>query len=132
MHGVFVDDMMHTSTSTKMLKDFFKLYAKDFSFHGGDLMTSFLGMEVQQEDGCIKLHLDTYVKEMLDEYKNHIKQDLRPKQTPMQPGVVLTKDDCTETTNPKEQKFYRSMSAKVQFVADWIRFDVSYTAEQLA
>ena len=36
MHGVFVDDMMHTSTSTKMLKNFFALYAKDFSFSGGE------------------------------------------------------------------------------------------------
>ena len=34
-------------------------------------MTSFLGMEVEQEDGCIKLHLDTYVQEMLDEYNNY-------------------------------------------------------------
>ena len=132
MHGVFVDDMMHTSTSTKMLKEFFALYAKDFSFSGGELMTSFLGMEVEQEDGCIKLHLDTYVKEMIEEYKNHIKRDLKPKQTPMQPGVVLTKDDCPETPDPKEQKFYRSMSAKTQFVGHWIRFDVSYTAAQLA
>ena len=132
MHGVFVDDMMHTSTSTKMLKEFFALYAKDFSFSGGELMTSFLGMEVEQEDGCIKLHLDTYVKEMIEEYKNYIKRDLKPKQTPMQPGVVLTKDDCPETPNPKEQKFYRSMSAKTQFVGHWIRFDVSYTAAQLA
>ena len=95
-------------------------------------MTSFLGMEVEQEDGCIKLHLDTYVKEMIEEYKNYIKRDLKPKQTPMQPGVVLTKDDCPETPDPKEQKFYRSMSAKTQFVGHWIRFDVSYTAAQLA
>ena len=91
-------------------------------------MTSFLGMEVEQEEGCIKLHLDTYVQGMLDEYKNHIKRDLKPKKTPKQPGVVLTKDDCPETPHPKEQKFYRSMSAKVQFVAHWIHFDVSYTA----
>ena len=59
MHGVFVDDMAHTSTSTKMLKNVFKLYAEDFNYTGGDLMTSFLGMEVEQEDGCIRLHLDT-------------------------------------------------------------------------
>ena len=53
-------------------------------------MTSFLGMEVKQEDGCIKSQLDTYVQEMLDEYKNRIKLDLKPKQTPMQRGDVLT------------------------------------------
>ena len=61
-------------------------------------------MEVEQEDGCIKLHLDTYVKEMIEEYKNYIKRDLIHKQTPMQPGVVLTKDDCPQTPDPKEQK----------------------------
>ena len=128
MHGVFVHDMMHTSTSTEMLKEFFKLYAKDFSFSGGELMTSFLGMEVEQEYGCIKLHLDTYVQEMLDEYKNHIKRDLKPKQAPMEPGDVLTKDDCQKLRIQKEQKLYSSMSAKTQFVAHWIHFDVSYTS----
>ena len=34
MHCVFVDDIMHKSTSMKMLKGFLKLYAKDFSFYG--------------------------------------------------------------------------------------------------
>ena len=132
MHGVFVDDVMYTSTSTEMFKAFFKLYAKDFSFSGGDLMTYFLGMDIEQEDGYIKLHLDTYMQEMLDEYKNHIKWDLKPKKIPMQPGVIMTKDDCQETPDPKELKFYRSMRAKVHFVAHWIRFDVSYTVAQLA
>ena len=54
MHCGFVDDMAHTSTSTKVLKEFFNLYAKDFSYSGGDLMTTFLGMEIDQEDGSIK------------------------------------------------------------------------------
>ncbi len=106
MHSVFVDDMAHTSTSTKLLKEFFALYAKEFSHSVGDLMTSFLGVEVEQEDhhdGCIKLHLDTYVQEMLDEYKNYIQRALKPKKIPMQP--LLTKDDCSETPDPKEQNF---------------------------
>ena len=75
-------------------------------------------MEVEQEDGCITMssftstrRSDTYVQEMLDEYKNHIKLDLKPKQTPMQRGDILTNDDsgCPETPDPKEQtrKFYR-------------------------
>ncbi len=28
MHGLFVDDMVHTSTSEKMMVKFFKLYSK--------------------------------------------------------------------------------------------------------
>jgi hypothetical protein len=108
MQGFFVDDMAHTSTSTKMLKEYFALYAKDFNFFG-DLMTSFLGLETEQGPGTIKLHLDTYVKEMLDEYKQFIKREVKPKNTPMQPGVVLTKDDCPgicpELPDPREQRF---------------------------
>ena len=42
-------------------------------------MTSFLVMEVKQEDGCTKHHLNTYVQEMLDEYTNYIQWDLKPK-----------------------------------------------------
>ena len=95
-------------------------------------MTSFLGLEVEQEQGQIRLHLDTYVNEMLEEYKAYIKRDLKPKKIPMQPGVVLTKDDVPETPDPKEQKIYRSFVAKLQFVANWIRYDVSFAASQLA
>jgi hypothetical protein len=42
-------------------------------------MTSFLGLEVEQDKGQILLHLDTYVNEMLEEYKAYIKRDLKPK-----------------------------------------------------
>ncbi len=72
MHGLFVDDMMHTSTSKKMLAQFFKLYAQSFKYTGGDLMNTFVGMEVEQDNGEIGLHLDTYIQEMLDEYKAFI------------------------------------------------------------
>ncbi len=36
MHEVFVDDMAQTSTSKKMLTNFFKEYGKDFDYTGGD------------------------------------------------------------------------------------------------
>jgi hypothetical protein len=150
MHGLFVDDMAHASTSQKMIKKFMKEYSKDFEYTAGDFMTSFLGLEVEQdkgqfrlhlntyvneikqENGQIRLHLDTYVNEMLEEYKAYIKRDLKPRKMPMQPGVVLTKDDAPETPDPKEQKIYRSFVAKIQFVANWVRHDVSFAASQLA
>ncbi len=43
MHGLFVDDMMHTSTSENMMVKFFKLYSKTFKYTCGDLMKTFLG-----------------------------------------------------------------------------------------
>ncbi len=82
MHGLFVDDMMHTSTSKKMLAQFFKLYAQSFKNTGRDLMKTFLGMEVEQDNGKIRLHLDTCIQEMLYEYKAFIKRDLKIKTSP--------------------------------------------------
>ncbi len=131
MHGLFVDDMAHASTSEKLKPQFIKEYKKEFYITCEDIMTSFLGMEVEQDEKSIKLHLDTYVQDMLDEYKPTIKKFNKPKQMPMQPGVILEHDDCPETPDPREQKIYRTFSAKLQFVAAWIRCDVSYTASQL-
>jgi hypothetical protein len=69
---------------------------------------------------------------MLEEYKAYIKRDLKPKKIPMQHGAVLTKDDAPETPDPKEQNKYRSFVAKIQFVANWVRYDISFAASQLA
>jgi hypothetical protein len=66
---------------------------------------------------------------MLEEYKAYIKRDLKPNKIP---GVVLTKDDAPETPDLKEQKIYRSFVEKIQFVANWVRYDVSFAASQLA
>ena len=61
MHGLFVDDMAHASTSQKMIKKFMKEYSnlKDFEYTRDDFMTSFLGLEVKQDKGQIRLHLNT-------------------------------------------------------------------------
>jgi hypothetical protein len=40
-------------------------------------METFLGMEVEQPGKVIKLHLDTYIQEVLAEYKENIKKTLR-------------------------------------------------------
>ncbi len=53
----------------------------------------------------------------------------------MQPGLVLNvlyKNDCPEAPDPVKQKFYHMMSAKIQFLVHWVRFDISYPASQLA
>jgi hypothetical protein len=72
-----------------------------------------------------------YIRETLDEYKEFAKL-LRPKQVPIQPGLILEKDDCPIVPDPRKQKLYRSFIAKLRFAATWIRFDTSFAAAQLA
>ncbi len=131
MHGLFVDNRMHVPTCYKLRDEFLALYQKDFEFTGGGLTETFLGMEVEQPGKVIKLHHDSYIQEVLTEYKENIKRSLRPKRVQMSPGLVLDNDDCPVTPDPRKQKHCRSFVAKLQFAASWIRFDLSYAASTL-
>ena len=94
-------------------------YSKDFDITGGTLMESSLGMEVEQSDGEIRLHLDNlnYIKDIIDEYSLFSSKPVRPRSVPSQPGPLLTRDDCPVVPDPVRQKLYRSMIAKLQFAA---------------
>jgi hypothetical protein len=52
IHCLFVDDMMHVPTqaslSDALKQEFMEKYARDFNITGGDLMETFLGMQVEQ------------------------------------------------------------------------------------
>jgi hypothetical protein len=76
-------------------------------------METFLGMEVEQPGKVSKLHLDSYIQEVLTEYKEYIKKSLRPKRVPMSPGLVLDNENCPVTPDPRKQKYYRSFVAKL-------------------
>ena len=68
MHGLFVDDMAHASTCPKLKKQFLQEYKRDFDITEQNIMSTFLGiMEVERSKGSIKLHLDTYIQETLDQ-----------------------------------------------------------------
>jgi len=57
---------------------------------------------------------------------------LRPKLTPMQPGNVLQPEDSPLVPDKKRQAIYRSMVARLQYAATWVRFDISFAVAQLA
>ncbi len=59
----------------------------------GSKMETFLGMVVEQEDKCIKIHLDNYVKEVISEYSGYIKKLLQPKEVQINPGVACKAED---------------------------------------
>ena len=131
IHGLSVDDMMHVPTCDKLRDEFLQLYQKDFEITGGGLMETFLGMEIEQPGKVIRMHLDTYVQSVLDEYKEYIKKALRPKRVPMSPGVVLDNEDCPDVPDPRKQKYYLSFIAKLQFAASWVRFDILILCHRL-
>jgi hypothetical protein len=69
LHGIFVDDFASIPTSEKLKLEFEKLYAADFDFTGVKVMDSYLALEVEQSEDGNKLHLDTCVTKLLEEYR---------------------------------------------------------------
>ena len=68
---------MHIYTSDEMKDEFLALYKKDFEITGGGKMETFLGMAVEQKNKSIKIHLESYIKDVLTEYSAYIKKSLR-------------------------------------------------------
>ncbi len=68
-------------------------------------MKTFLGMEIEQSNRSIKLHLDHYIREMLNYYKAYIKKSRRPKRVPFSLGVILRPEDSPTLPDPSKQKF---------------------------
>ena len=68
LDGPFVDDISTITTSDhlRVKEEFMALYSADFDVTGRDLMQSFVVLEVEQLEDCIKLHLDMHIQELIE------------------------------------------------------------------
>ena len=114
------------------MDEFMAKYSRDFEITGGELMSTFLGLQVDHINDEIHLHMDTYIQGVLDEYKAFARKTLRPKKLPIAPNYQLPASDADQKLMDKDPKFFRSFVMKLQYVATWVRFDISFTVSQLA
>jgi hypothetical protein len=94
-------------------------------------METFIGLQFIQSDTSIRINLDYCIEAILEEYQKLDARVLRGKQTPVQSGVLLSKDDSPAVPDPKRQSIYRSLVAKLQFAATWVRYDIANAVAQL-
>ncbi len=87
-HGLFVDDMVHTSTSAKLMEEVIPKYSKDFDIAWGGLVKLLFGMQIERGAKKIQLRLDLYVQEMPTKRKGYVMESLRHKRVPINPGLV--------------------------------------------
>ncbi len=90
---------------------------EDFDITLEDVMSPFLGMEIEHNKRDLIIHLDTYIQETLAEYKAAATKFLQLKQVPIQQGIMLELEDCPESPDPVKQKLNPSFVAKLQFAA---------------
>ena len=107
MHGLFVDDMIHAATSHELQDEFLREYREDFYITLEDVMSTFLGMKIEHNKENLAIHLDTNIQEALAEYKETVTKVLKPKQVPMQPGIMMELEDCPEHPDQVKQKDFR-------------------------
>ncbi len=69
MHGLFVDDMIHASTNDDLCYKFICKYQAELDITLEDVMSSFLGMEIEHNKRDLTIYLDTDIQETLAEYK---------------------------------------------------------------
>ena len=131
IHAIFVDDLKSITANKRLMDEFLELYGKDFDITGGEPMETFIGLQFIQSDTSIRINLDYYIEAVLEEYQKFDTRVLRGKQTPVQSGVLLSKDDSPAVPDPKRQSIYRSLVAKLQFAATWVRYDIAYAVAQL-
>jgi hypothetical protein len=55
-----------------------------------------LGMKVEKPGKVISLHLDSYIQEVLNDYKEFIKKSPSPKHVQMSLGSNLDNEDCPD------------------------------------
>ena len=48
IHGLFVDDLQTASTSQTLMDKFLEEYSREFEITGGEVMSTFLGLQVDQ------------------------------------------------------------------------------------
>jgi hypothetical protein len=89
LHGKFVDDFASIPTSKTLKLEFEELYAADFEFSGRKGMDSFLGIEVELSEDGIEPHLDKYVTELLEEYREYHCKFLKTKKGQRNLGSFL-------------------------------------------
>ncbi len=76
--------MIHASTSDILSNKFISEYQEDFDITLEDVMSSFLGMEIEHNKRDLTFLLDTYIQETLAEYKAAVTKFLKPKLLPNQ------------------------------------------------
>ena len=64
--------MIHSSTSDDLRDQFIREYQADFDITQENVSSTFLGMEIEHNKRNLTIHLDTYIRETLAEYKTTV------------------------------------------------------------
>jgi hypothetical protein len=114
--SIFTPNRDHTTWFKSQLSHIFNITEEDED-------CTYLGMQIQQDQGCISLHQSTYTRTILDRYDF---RGLAPTRIPAKPGLKLTKNTATDV-NTARQKLYLEKYGSLNYLPTMTRPDLAYS-----
>ncbi|GKV17840.1 hypothetical protein SLEP1_g28296 [Rubroshorea leprosula] len=116
---LYVDDLIFTSNSTRMIEDFKRFMMHEFEMTDLGLMSYFLGIEVMQREAGIFICQKRYASELLRRFHMH---NCNPARTPVEVGTKLFKEGDDVRVNPT---FFKQLVGSLRYLT-CTRLDISY------
>ena len=110
--GVYVDDLIITRGDMEVLGRFKKEMSKNFEMSDLDVLSYYLGIEVQQNSTGISICQSAYAKKLLDITRL---VDSNPTRTPMEARLQLRKAGTTTTIDSTN---YRSIVGSLLYLVN--------------
>lgn len=99
--GVYVDDLLVTETSLVNIQKFKQQMAEEFEMSDLGLLSYYLGIEVCQESGCVKIKQSAYARSLL--VKAGL-EECNAVRYPMKPKMDMHKHETGKVVNPTNYK----------------------------
>ncbi|KAK2976087.1 hypothetical protein RJ640_009519 [Escallonia rubra] len=123
--ALYVDDLLFTGNSEKMIKDFRKEMMKKYEMNDMGLLKHFLGMEIHQDDEGVFICQKNYAEKVLKKFRMY---DCNLKATPLIVGEKLKREDGGSKV---DATFYRSMVRNLLYLTA-TRPDIMFAASLLS
>ncbi|KAK2969370.1 hypothetical protein RJ640_000642 [Escallonia rubra] len=123
--ALYVDDLLFTGNSEKMIKDFRKEMMKKYEMNDMGLLKHFLGMEVHQDDEGVFICQKNYAEKVLKKFRMY---GCNSKATPLIVGEKLKREDGGSKV---DATFYRSMVGNLLYLTA-TRPDIMFAASLIS
>ena len=127
---IWVDDFIFMYEKAETWTSFLKNLRVRFNVPATGDLTSFLGMKIDYSPSSKTMHI-SQSNSIINLLERAQMVDCNPVQTPCAQGLVFTKKDCPENSDPAQVSHYRALIALANFISCWTRPDITYTVNKL-
>jgi hypothetical protein len=125
--AIWVDDLLIFGRDERTIEAFKKQMTSTFTMTDEGLCRYYLGMNIEQGNGYIKIHQKRYAKQILDRFGF---TNLLPARTPMREGLAL--QPHTGEVNPQLKRRYQSMIGSLLYLSNSTRPDICFAVNMCA